>query len=175
MVIQVAILTLLAIKYFLSLSGFFYSIVKDSIADLGVIFRVVQNRSNCLNQLMSQSCPKQTHQPTHTGSSWADFNHGLIVRPRGTMGVKKSTKYILQIDVLSQCANIWPILNKLQKTSRSLKKGLNFGRTSQFLQFGQIIRAINFQIRISQVLLLLQTPIRPLVAYNQRKYLSFQT
>ena len=32
----------------------FYSIVKDSSEDLGVILRIVQKRPNCLNQLMSQ-------------------------------------------------------------------------------------------------------------------------
>ena len=41
--------------------AFDYSIVKDSSADLGVIFRIVQNRPNCLNQLMSQLYERQTH------------------------------------------------------------------------------------------------------------------
>ena len=31
-----------------------YSIVKDSSAELGVIFKILQNRPNCLSQLMSQ-------------------------------------------------------------------------------------------------------------------------
>ena len=39
----------------------YYSIVKDSSADLGVIFRIVQNRPNFFNQLMYQLHKCQTH------------------------------------------------------------------------------------------------------------------
>ena len=46
----------------------------------------------------------------HTGSSLADFNHGLVVRPQGCQGCQKIHK---------KFNNIQPILNKLQKTSRS--------------------------------------------------------
>ena len=63
-------------------------------------------------------------------SSWADFNHGLVVRPQGSQGCQKIHKNILQINLLSYCANIQPILKKLQKTSRSHQKQLIFGRTS---------------------------------------------
>ena len=66
----------------------------------------------------------------HTGSSWADFNHGLVVRPQGCQWCQKIHKNILQINLLSYCANIQPILKKLQKTSRSHQKWLIFGRTS---------------------------------------------
>ena len=55
----------------------------------------------------------------HTGSSWADFNHGLVVRPQGCQGCQKIHKNILQINLLSYCANIQPILKKLQKTYKS--------------------------------------------------------
>ena len=68
--------------------------------------------------------------PSHTGSSWADFNHGLVVHPQGCLGCQKIHKNILQINLLSYCANIHPILKKLQKTSRSHQKWLIFGRTS---------------------------------------------
>ena len=37
----------------------------------------------------------------HTGSSWADFNHGLVVRPQGCQGCQKIHKNILQINLLS--------------------------------------------------------------------------
>ena len=58
----------------------------------------------------------------HTGSSRADFNHGLVVRPQGCQGCQKIHKNILQINLLSYCANIQQILKKLQKTSRSHQK-----------------------------------------------------
>ena len=61
----------------------------------------------------------------HTGSSWADFNHGLVVPPQGCHGCQKIHKNILKINLLIQS-----ILNELQKSSRSLKKLLIFGRTS---------------------------------------------
>ena len=68
--------------------------------------------------------------PRHTGSSWADFNHGLVVCPQGCQGCQKIHKNILQINLLSYCANIQQILKKLQKTSRIHQKWLIFGRTS---------------------------------------------
>ena len=37
----------------------------------------------------------------HTRSSWADFNHGLVVRPQGCQGCQKIQKNVLQINLLS--------------------------------------------------------------------------
>ena len=111
--------------------------------------------------------------PFHTGSSRADFNHGLVVHPQGCLGCQKIHKNILQMNLLTYCANIQPLLKKLQKTSKSHQKRVIFGRTSQFCQVQLNISAINFQIQVCQVLPVLLTPIRPLVAYNQWRYLSF--
>ena len=48
--------------------------------------------------------------------------HGLIFSctPTGVPWCQKIHKNILQTNLLSQCANIQPILNELQKTSQSL-------------------------------------------------------
>ena len=37
----------------------------------------------------------------HTRSSWADFNHGLVVCPLGCQGCQKIQENVLQINLLS--------------------------------------------------------------------------
>ena len=44
--------------------------------------------------------------PIHTRSSWTDFIHGLLVHPQGCQGCQKIKNNILQINLLSLCANI---------------------------------------------------------------------
>ncbi len=58
----------------------------------------------------------------HTRSSWADFNHGLVVRPQGCQGCQTIQKNVLQINLLSFCATIELKLSKLQKTVKIEKR-----------------------------------------------------
>ena len=39
----------------------------------------------------------------HTRSSWADFNHSLVVRPQGCQGYQKIHKNILEIKLMRFC------------------------------------------------------------------------
>ena len=88
---------------------FSYSIVKDSSADLGVNFKIVQNR------------------PTVKAVSHSRFRHYFCSNlygsaPRGPRGVKKSDFFFSQIKLLSFCANIAPKRHKLRKTIKIEKK-----------------------------------------------------
>ena len=83
---------------------------------------------------------------SHTRSSWADFNHGLVVRPQGCQGSQKINKNILQINLLSYCANIQPILKKLRSSTKNQSFLMASGGFLKFIQYWLNISKLTQQI-----------------------------
>ena len=73
--------------------------------------------------------------PSHTRSSWAGFNHGLVVWPQGYQGFQKIQKNVLQINLLS-LANIEWASKNLQRPSKMTDF---FVELFSFFNFGWIL------------------------------------
>ena len=110
----------------------------------------------------------------HTAGSDTIFIQIYIDAPPGVTGVSKT---FLQIKLLNSCAKIALKRHKLQKSSKfkkSKKKNLFLQTFLNILQFGGNLSAPNLNWHVQQILAHLLTPLGPLGARQQWRYMSFK-
>ena len=102
----------------------------------------------------------------------------LLIRPQGSQGCQKIKFFFSKMKLFSLCAKIAPKRYKLQKTikieEKMSKKPLFSQIFSNILQFWGNLSAPNLNWHVQWILAHLLTPLGPLGARQQRRYMSFK-